>query len=290
MKRPRQRKMMYSASCDDVPSTIVCHFFSLEHKDYDEDVMNFSSSSTSSLYDSRHLIEDNMSHATEVRGDHVTGEDLRAMKEMVASMRRNPDLLHQSPIMRRASCLTATSPRRHTTDKAPPNETDVVKDEDLCAMKDMIASMRKNPILLYQSPVMQKACFLNTVNTTRALTHDTPSLISSYDTTTSTLPTSDRRPLGTKFDPSTLPSLPFETPQCTQFEPCPPSSSSGSMAAIWVDTDREYDKDLEEVIKSAQPRSRRMGSIVEVSNKRVHASDIATKPPRNPSTAAARSA
>ena len=235
------------------------------------------------------FIED-MSHATEVRSDHVTGEDLRAMKEMVASMRRNPDLLHQSPIMRRASCLSTASPRRHTTDKASPDETDVVKDEDLCAMKDMIASMRKNPILLYQSPVMQKACFLTTANTTRALTHDAPSLISSLDTTTSTLPTSARRPLGTKFDPSKLPSLPFENPQCTQFEPCP-SSPSSSMSAIWVDADRDYDKGLEEVIKSAQqPRSRRIGSIVEVSNKRVHASDIATKPPRNPSTAAARSA
>ena len=236
--------------------------------------MNYSSSSISSLYDSRHLTED-MSHATEVRSDHVTGEDLRAMKEMVSSMRRNPDLLHQSPVMQMASCLSTTSPHRHTTDKASPDETDIVNDEDLCAMKDMIASMRKDPLLLYQSPVMQKACFLTTANTTWALTRDAPSLISSFDTTASTLPTSARRPLGTKFDPSSLPSLPFENPQCTQFEPCPPSS---------------YDKGLEEVIKSAQPRSRRMGSIVEVSNKRVHASDIATKPPRNPSTAAARSA
>ena len=213
--------MMYSASCgDDVPSTIVCHYFlSLEHEDYDEDVMNFSSSSISSLNDSRHLIED-MSHATEVRSDHVTSEDLRAMKEMVASMRRNPDLLYQSPIMRRASCLSTASPRRHTTDKASPGENDVVKDEDLCAMKDMIASMRQNPMLLYQSPVMQKACTCSTTaNTTRALTHDAPSLISSFDTTSSTLPASTRRSLGTNgFDPSTLPSLPFENPQCTQFE------------------------------------------------------------------------
>lgn len=268
--------MMSSGSVDDVPSTIFCHFFDLEHAEY---------------YDEDDVMVDVLDFC-----DHVTDEELRAMKDMVASMRRNPELLHQSTVMQRASCLTSSSLRRETettTDKASPGETDVVKNEDLCAMKDMVASMRKNPLLLYQSPVMQKACFIS-ADTTRALTHGTPTLISSYDTATPTLNTSARRSLGTKFDPSTFPSLPFDTSVCigshshwTQFEMRPPSS--GSKSAYRDDKNGGYDRGLE-FVKSSASRSRRRSSIVEVSNKRVHASDTAAEPPRNPTTAAARSA
>jgi len=199
------------SSGDDVPSTIVCHFFDeLGHAENDEDVMmdvlDFSTSIRSSLSDS-HLI-DAISGATttEAQRDHVTDQELRAMKDMVASMRRNPELLKESPVMQRA-CLTSSSLRRDITDKASTDEANDVKNEDLCAMKDMIASMRKNPQLLYQSPVMQKACF-TTANTATALTHDTLSLISPHEATPPSN-ASTRRPLGTKFDPSTFPSLPL---------------------------------------------------------------------------------
>mmetsp|Transcript_11593 Transcript_11593/g.17733 ORF Transcript_11593/g.17733 Transcript_11593/m.17733 type:complete len:241 (+) Transcript_11593:151-873(+) len=193
------------SSGDDVPSTIVCHFFEqLEHAENDEDVMmdvlDFSTSNRSAFDDSRHLIDD-ISGATEARSDHVSDEELCAMKDMVASMRRNPELLNQSPVMQRA-CLTSSSLRRFTLDKASPDETNDVKNEDLCAMKAMIASMRKDPRLLYKSPVMQKACLTITNNNTIAAG---PSLISPHEDT----PLSTRRPLGTKFDPTKIPSLPL---------------------------------------------------------------------------------
>lgn len=277
---------MSSGSVDDVPSTIFCHFFELEHADVMMDVLDFSSTDIlSSLNDSHHLIDD-MSDATEVKNDHVTDEELRAMKEMVASMRRNPELLHQSTVMQRASCLTSSSLRCDKTDKASPGEADVVKNEDLCAMKDMVASMRKNPLLLYQSPIMQKASFIS--DNARALTHNAPSHISSPITTTLTLNTSARRPLGTKFDPSSFPSLPFDTSVCigshwTQFEQRPPSS--GSKSAFRDAKNGDYGRGLE-FVKSSAPRSRRRGSIVEVSYKRFHASETSAEPPRNPATAA----
>ena len=50
-----------------------------------------------------------------------------------------------------------------------------------------------------------------------------------------------------------------------------------------------YDKGLE-FVKSAPPRSRRRGSMVKMANGRVHVDNTAGEPPRNPSTAAARSA
>lgn len=190
-------------SGDDVPSTIVCRFVEPEHAE-NGDVLDFSLSLRSALNDSCHLIDDmSGANAAEVNSDHVTDQELCAMKDMVASMRRNPELLNQSPVMQKA-CLTSSSHLSHTIDRTSPGETDVVKNEDLCAMKDMIASMRKNPMLLYQSPIMQKACS----TTTTTLTHDTPSLISPHETTPPTN-TSSRRPLGTKFDPSTFPSLPL---------------------------------------------------------------------------------
>ena len=221
-------------SGDDVPTTIVCHFDEPEPErvEIDDDVMtdvlDVSMSLRSSLNDSYHLIDDRKTAgaaATDTKNDHVTDQDLCAMKDMVASMRRNPELLNLSPIMQKA-CLTSSSPnRRHTIDSAPPSdqelcamkdmvasmrrnpellnlspvmqkacltssphrrrtidssapgETYVAKNEDLSAMKDMIASIRKNPLLLYQSPIMQKAC-ATTTNTTTAVTHDTPSFVS----------------------------------------------------------------------------------------------------------------
>lgn len=205
---------MMMSSGDDIPSTIVCHFYELEHAENDEDVMmdvldlDFSTSNRSALNDSRHFIDD-ISGATEARNDHVSDEELCAMKDMVASMRRNPELLNQSPVMQRACLTSSSSLHRLTSDKPSPDETTDVKNEDLCAMKDMIASMRKDPRLLYQSPVMQKACFTIT-NTTAS----GPSLISPHVNTptldqVNNLNTSSRRPLGTKFDPTRIPSLPL---------------------------------------------------------------------------------
>lgn len=207
---------MMMSSGDNVPSTIVCHFFEVEHLENEEDVMmdvldyHEQESNRSTLNDSHHFIDDR-SGATDARNDRVSDEDLCAMKDMVASMRRNPELLNQSPVMQRA-CLTSSSLHRLKEDKASPVEPTDVKNEDLCAMKDMIASMRKDPRLLYQSPVMQKACFTVT-NTTTALG---PSLISPNENTPTlnqenTLNTLTRRPLGTKFDPTRIPSLPLRS-------------------------------------------------------------------------------
>lgn len=50
-----------------------------------------------------------------------------------------------------------------------------------------------------------------------------------------------------------------------------------------------YDKGLE-FVKSAPPRSRRRGSMVKISNGRVHVDNSAAGPPQNPTTTAARSA
>ncbi len=199
------------SSGDNVPSTIVCHFFEVEHVENDEDVMmdvldyHEQESNRSTLSNSHHFIDD-ISGATEAN-HHVSNEDLCAMKDMVASMRRNPELLNQSPVMQRA-CLTSSTLHRLPMANASPKEPTDVKNEDLCAMKDMIASMRKDPRLLYQSPVMQKACFTVT-NTTAS----GPSLISPHENTPNqenTLNTSTRRPLGgAKFDPTRIPSLPL---------------------------------------------------------------------------------
>jgi hypothetical protein len=277
-------------SSDDIPSTIVCHFDELEERIEDDDdvmmdVLDISTSIRSSFSDN-HLMDLSRSGvtATGPKRDHVTNQDLCAMKDMVASMRRNPELLHQSPVMQRAclssSCLATshrfspsrvpdetaarrnddyvvknedlcamkdmvasmrrnpellaqspvmqraclTSPSLVTSHRFSPNlvvpdETATrhcvsnddydVKNEDLCAMKDMVASMRRNPELLHRSPVMQMACFTKT-NTATAFTNDTPRLIFPNEITAAdTFTTSHRRPLGTTFDPSTFPSLPL---------------------------------------------------------------------------------
>jgi hypothetical protein len=198
------------------------------------DLSRKSSTTISSPYDNRVVI---------------TNQDLRNMKEMIASMRQNPELLNISPVMQRA-CLTSSSnsnhrqrQRRCTTDGIPPrlivpdkhdhhhnhhvditaNNDAVVKNEDLNAMKHMVASMRKNPLLLYQSPIMQRACLTATTtnsvdNTTAALTTTTNNDISPKPISPVELPAAwnnsnvgrRRRPLGgTRYDPSTFPSLPL---------------------------------------------------------------------------------
>lgn len=211
---------------EDVPTTIVCHFDELEQTEND-DMMDDLCSSVRSSYTDNHRDLSRSSHAaSNPKGDLVTSKDLRAMKDMIASMRENPELLNISPVMQRA-CLTMSSfpdrqqRRRVTTDGIAPSlivPDDNVKNEDLCAMKDMIASMRKNPMLLYQSPIMQRACYVSTANsanntapTSAATTNDTsPRLISPHETTAAGVTTHvRRRPLGTKFDPSTFPSLPL---------------------------------------------------------------------------------
>lgn len=204
------------SSGDDVPSTIVCHFFELEHAENEEDVMmdvldyHEEESNRSTLNDIHHLIDD-ISGATEARNDRVSDEELCAMKDMVASMRRNPELLNQSPVMQRACLTSSSSLQRLTIDKASPDETTDVKNEDLCAMKDMIASMRKDPRLLYQSPVMQKACFTITNTTASGSSLIPPHEITPTLNQENTLNASIRRPLGTKFDPTRIPSLPLSS-------------------------------------------------------------------------------
>ncbi|KAL7439366.1 hypothetical protein ACHAXM_009618 [Skeletonema potamos] len=160
---------------DDIPSTIFCHFDELEecteHDDditIDVDVLDISTSTRSSFSDDDHLIELPRSGTT-ATSDHVTNQDLRAMKDMIASMRRNPELLNQSPVVQGA-CLSRSSlftsdrfsasliPDENAARHCVINDDYDVKNEDLRAMKDMIASMRRNPELLNQSPVMQGAC------------------------------------------------------------------------------------------------------------------------------------
>ena len=230
-------------SGDDVPTTIVCRFDETENAENEDDVMmdalDFSISLRLSLNDSCHLVDDmSGSIATGIKSDHVTDQELCAMKDMVASMRRNPELLNQSPVMQKA-CFTSSSHRRHTIERTSPGETDAVKNEDLCAMKDMIASMRKNPMLLYQSPIMQKAC--STTNNTSAVSHGTPSLISPHETTPPTN-TSSRRPLGTKFDPSTFPTLPLPSARGVSINktavkaPSSPTAVAAPASAMKLDT------------------------------------------------------
>ncbi len=288
-------------SGDDVPTTIVCHFDEPERVEIDDDIMtdglDVSMSLRSSLNDSYHPIDDRKTAgatATDAKNDHVTDQELCAMKDMVASMRRNPELLNLSPVMQKA-CLTSSPNRRHTIDRAPPTdqelcamkdmvasmrrnpellnlspvmqkacltssphprrtiedssppgETYVAKNEDLSAMKDMIASIRKNPLLLYQSPIMQKAC-ATTTNTTTAVTHGTSSsLISHHETT----PPSSRRPLGTKFDPSTLPTLPLPTARGVSINnkksavkaPSSPTAVSAPSSVMKMDTNTQLSK------------------------------------------------
>ena len=83
--------------------------------------------------------------------------------------------------------------------------SDNVKNEDLSAMKDMVASMRKNPELLYKSPVMRQACF-----DTASLTGDASRFNSPFEDRADVVKTK-RRPLGTKLDTSRIPSLPFSS-------------------------------------------------------------------------------
>lgn len=217
--------MMFSGN--DIPSTIVCHFDELERTENNDNYLDISSSIRSSFSDN-HLMDIIRSGTTSTEpksvADHnATNQDLLAMKDMIASMRRNPELLNLSPVMQRACLTTASYQCRVTSeDRISPslivldetaahhcvgnNVDDDVKNEDLCAMKDMIASMRKNPHLLYQSPVMQKACLTtnNTTTTSTEFTNDASRHISPNETTFDI-----RRPLGTKFDPSTFPTLPL---------------------------------------------------------------------------------
>lgn len=240
-------------SGDDVPTTIVCHFDEPERVEIDDDIMtdglDVSMSLRSSLNDSYHPIDDRKTAgatATDAKNDHVTDQELCAMKDMVASMRRNPELLNLSPVMQKACLTSSPHPRRTIEDSSPPGETYVAKNEDLSAMKDMIASIRKNPLLLYQSPIMQKAC-ATTTNTTTAVTHGTSSsLISHHETT----PPSSRRPLGTKFDPSTLPTLPLPTARGVSINnkksavkaPSSPTAVSAPSSVMKMDTNTQLSK------------------------------------------------
>ena len=175
-------------------------------------------------------------------------QELSAMKDMVASMRRNPELLNLSPVMQKA-CLTSSPHRRITIeDSSPPGETYVAKNEDLSAMKDMIASIRKNPLLLYQSPVMQKACATTRTTTTTAVTHGTPSFIYPHETTPPSN-TSTRRPLGSKFDPSTLPTLPLPTSRGVSINkksavkaPSSPTAVAAPSSVMKMDTNTQLSK------------------------------------------------
>lgn len=253
--------MMMNHQPVDIPTTIFCRLDEVEQSE-DFTMDDLCSSVRSSISDCCHFDNCNTtldlsrkSSTTTSPYDNraVTNQDLRNMKNMVASMRQNPELLNISPVMQRA-CLTPSSNSKHrqrqrrcTTDGIPPrlivpdrhdhhhvdidnNNNDAaaaVKNEDLNAMKHMVASMRKNPLLLYQSPIMQRACLTTTTsvdNTTAALTTTTnndisPKPISPVDAAWNNSSSSSsnnvgrrRRPLGgTRYDPSTFPSLPLSS-------------------------------------------------------------------------------
>lgn len=258
--------MMMSQQPMDVPTTIFCRLDEVEQSE-DFTMDDLCSSVRSSISDCCHFDNNNLdlsrkSSTTTSPYDNrvVTNQDLRNMKDMIAMMRQNPELLNISPVMQRA-CLTSSSnsnnhrqrQRRCTTDGIPPrlivpdrhdhhhnhhhvdiaanNDNDAaVKNEDLNAMKHMVASMRKNPLLLYQSPIMQRACLTTTTttntsvdNTTAALTTATtnndisPKPISPVELPAAWNNSSSnvgrrRRPLGgTRYDPSTFPSLPLSS-------------------------------------------------------------------------------
>jgi hypothetical protein len=235
--------MMMSQQPMDIPTTIFCRLDEVEQSE-DFTMDDLCSSVRSSISDCNHLdlsrkSSTNTTTSSPYDNRVVTNQDLRNMKDMVASMRQNPELLNISPVMQRA-CLTSNSnhrqrqrQRRCTTDGIPPrlivpdrhgNEDDAVKNEDLNAMKHMVASMRKNPLLLYQSPIMQRAC-LTTTNTTTSV--DNTAALTTTNNDISPKPISPvelpaawsnsstnvgrrRRPLGgTRYDPSTFPSLPL---------------------------------------------------------------------------------
>ena len=157
----------------DIPTTIFCRLDEVEQSE-DFTMDDLCSSVRSSVSDCCHFDNCNnnldlsrKSSTTTSPYDNnrvVTNQDLRNMKNMVASMRQNPELLNISPVMQRA-CLTSSSissqrQRRCTTDGIPPrlivpdrhdhhnhhvdiaaNDNDaVVKNEDLNAMKHMVAS------------------------------------------------------------------------------------------------------------------------------------------------------
>ena len=200
---------------DDVPSTIICHFSDeLEQIENDDDIMmdvietsaSLNRSSSFDAYDTSDSKSANINIDIGSDDNHVTEQDLCAMKDMVASMRKNPELLNISPVMQKA-CLISSSQHRVSSNTSPPSlvGSDNVKNEDLSAMKEMIASMRKNPELLYKSSVMQKACF-----DTASHTGDVSRFNSPFEDQAKTVKTK-RRPLGTKLDPSRIPSLPFSS-------------------------------------------------------------------------------
>lgn len=235
--------MMSQQQPMDIPTTIFCRLDEVEQsEDFGMDDLCSSIRSSISDYNNNLDLSRKSSTTTSPYDNRVvTNQDLRNMKDMIASMRQNPELLNISPVMQRA-CLTSSNHRqrqrrRCTTDGIPPslhhhhhqhvgNNDDAVKNEDLNAMKHMVASMRKNPLLLYQSPIMQRACLTTTTTTTSvdntaAPTTDNTNDISPKPISPVELPAWNssssnvgrrRRPLGgRRYDQSTFPDLPLSS-------------------------------------------------------------------------------